>query len=148
MEDEADVRALCLTARGRRAAADAQAASERASGGEAAAPTPEEAVPEAELTRHVGLMEDLLESYFSRLDSAHRALLLVEEQIGDTEEYINISLSSRRTNLIFASLIIGRRAPNGQLLAHGSLSLTPPPRPLLPSSAAWPSAAPGCAQWR
>jgi hypothetical protein len=32
---------------------------------------------------------------------------LAQEMVGDTEDFIQISLSSRRTNLIFASLIIG-----------------------------------------
>ena len=32
---------------------------------------------------------------------------VTQESITDTEEFIDISLSSRRTNLIFASLIIG-----------------------------------------
>jgi magnesium transporter len=62
------------------------------------------------VSRHYALdlqeVEDLLETYFTHIDSTFAELQALDEFIDDTEDFVNIELDSQRNQLIKLELIL------------------------------------------
>ena len=98
LDDDSDMRALYLTRRAAAAAAASAPPSPSAASAVSAEGDDEGNVDEA---------EDLLETYFLRLDTARLRLEALSDAIDATEDYLRLALDASRNALIALELLLG-----------------------------------------